>query len=709
MSSPTIPLTGAQKNALQAIADDPHLSPDFAKMGEVNPNLRVFVVNFDGTWNDKDDVPPGESSTIVAKLYEDSAAFNSPTFESHYVSGVGTRTSKMKSLWEGATGAGCKDRAEAMHDLLKATADRWRQENPNVEIHVHTTGFSRGAASSLHFLNLVDEFGACSRTADAYQRQAIDACSIGPGKVKSSAMLFDVVATGQEKVLKLTVPPTTQSVLHLTAGGEERRHFKLVSLGDDRYDKMGKRIEGANNAEWSQAKNVGMPPVRGPMRYPCNEDGSFFYQRIRQIDLPGARHSDVGGAYDKSDGIYDKNDSAYKIKGGIAGLPLYLARAFQSTLGIPGKRPVRPSFWDIQHGNAHDSRDAIESTRQLFQELGGKTFSRDTVKREQAKKQPRHWGGDTLRSVTLTLRDHAGKVFATKTTQSVVPHPNDRPLPSDQNMGMPNWLSMDPMRVQKTTSRMLGSGRVSGQSSREFVVDEDARTIHYQGIRIDDVGSMDSLVAPIMDKTQNHWLEVSVTREKIYCQAQNGNQIAKPGKKKAAQFDFGDDPWCFQILEAIQILNERTHANPSDPRQFTPIDQTMANSLIGRALQGSAAHALKAEGADAVTFKVVKSRGSSDLLRVTGTFEFEGKTETYPFKGIAQTQEDLNRRTRIGWLVSGIEEVANMLNDAGHNFTGQSMKIDKEKSQAEIVPLYQDAMLGGEEPAQKPRRMQPGR
>lgn len=713
MSSKTIPLTGSQINTLQSLADDPHTSPDFAKMGEVNPNLRVFVVNFDGTWNDRVKVPAGESATLVAKLYEETAAFNSATFESHYVNGVGTRTSKMRSLWEGATGDGCKARAEAMHDLLQETAKRWLEENPDAQIHVHTTGFSRGAASSLHFLNLVDEFGALSRSSDPDFLEAMAPTGIGPKQVKSSAMLFDVVATGQEDVLKLTVPTTTQSLLHLAAGSDERNHFKLVSLGDHRYDKVGKRIEGANNCEWAQAKNVSLPPERGPVNRAVNEDGSFFYQRIRQIELPGARHSDVGGSYSF---------------GGIAGLPMYLARSFQSTLGMPGRTPIRPTFSHIQHASANDSRDALELSRQKFQSLGGQKFSRELVNRAQADQQTRLWGGDTLRSVTMTLRDEHGKVFAMKTSQSVVPHEEGKALPSDQKMGRPDWLVIDPNRVQKLNSRMLGGGKTIGTSTGDFEVDNDARTIHFKGVRIDDVGSQDSVVAPIMDGTKKHWLEVSVSSEKLYCPLQDGQQIDRQVKLPAPQFKYGGDPWSFPVVEAIRILNERTHANPADPRQFTPIDSVLASSLIGRSLESSAWVALDEHKVDAVSFKVAKQRGNGDKLRVSAIFEKDGVIEEYPFKGPAEATAGMDRHASTAWLardveevvnlhrrvsiaslVSGVEEVVNLLKDAGHDYTGQSFKMDKNRAPYESAPLYVEAMLGGEESARKPKRMQPGR
>lgn len=656
MSAPRIPLAGSHKNILQTLVTAPHLSPDFARQGEANPALRVFVANFDGTWNDCNKIPKGESPTIVAQLHQESAAFNNAIFESHYVHGVGSRTGKFRALWEGTKGSGCKERSEVMHELLMAAATRWKEENPNAQIHVHVTGFSRGAASGLHFMNLVNDFGACTRTLNEREQKIGLARGVGPGQVHSSAVLLDIVATGQEKILTLTVPPTAQSVLHLTAGGEERRHFKLVSLGDERYDAHGQRIEGANNVEWAQARNVGMPPPSGFSPFPVNEDGSVFYQRIRQIEIPGARHSDVGGGYDN---------------GGLAGMPKYLARSFQYTLGIPGATPSRPTFASIQQCKAHDSRDKIEFSLQALEDMArGKL--RKVGKRLQIKRKERHWDGDTLDTVTLTLRAADGNIFATKTRKRVTPLSAGETAPTDQSLGHGEALVYNPM----------GLGNVVEDKSQHLTLDPETMAIHHRGARIDDSDSRDSLVGQMSRNSQPLWLEVSVAREKIYCELQDGRQL--PGVRPV-HFDFGSDPWSYRVRDAIQLLNERTHANPANGQIFTPIDESLANTLIGQALQSSSAHALELPDIDAITFELGEPEGPNHDVPVRALIEHKGQSTAYPFKGPAFTPEEVARRRLVTCLAEGVEQVTNMLADAGHHFCGQCFRMIKGDS---LIPDF---------------------
>ncbi|MDR3088648.1 MAG: hypothetical protein LBU39_02390, partial [Desulfobulbaceae bacterium] len=58
---------------------------------------------------------------------------------------------------EQITGDGSKDRAEYAYTQLVAQVQAWQQENPGVEVHVSTVGFSRGTATQRQFANLVAE------------------------------------------------------------------------------------------------------------------------------------------------------------------------------------------------------------------------------------------------------------------------------------------------------------------------------------------------------------------------------------------------------------------------------------------------------------------------------------------------------------------------------------------------------------------------
>lgn len=312
----TFPLTGEQKNEIHRLVDSPVFGAPLADV-KANRHLRVFAVNFDGTENDREAVEAGYQATLVSDSYEKLRDTDEPRIVSHYIHGVATRTNAIRRTIEAATGRGCKLRAEMAHAALAEQAKKWIAEDPEAEIHVHVVGFSRGAATALHFMNMVDRYGAI----DKNLRGPFAHENLTAGKVLTSAVLYDTVATGQYSTLDLTVPKTAMSVLHLVAGGEERILFPVQNIAD------------TSNAE--VCAFVQRDPLTGK-----SSDEMLHFKRIHEVVIPGARHSDVGGSY---------------IGGNLREVSAFLANAFQQSLGLPVE-PVKPTFKSIQEAEFHDSR-----------------------------------------------------------------------------------------------------------------------------------------------------------------------------------------------------------------------------------------------------------------------------------------------------------------------------------------------------------------
>lgn len=178
----------------------------------------VFIAVFDGTWNDRKDLDG--PLTVPARLsYElEELAKTEELMVVKYYNGVGTRVSPYKALLHGITGEGTIDRAElALKDFREAV--QIFDEKPNV----YTIGFSRGAASARHFLNLVDPMLSIP---SEFRDLKLD-------RSRSFALLFDTVATGQLKNLNLDIPLTTASTLHLVATEEKRISFPYVTVLND--------------------------------------------------------------------------------------------------------------------------------------------------------------------------------------------------------------------------------------------------------------------------------------------------------------------------------------------------------------------------------------------------------------------------------------------------------------------------------------------
>lgn len=673
-----IPLSGPQKNKLQGLVNDPPYAPNFAQTGEINPNMKVFIANFDGTWNDKDKVPKGESKTIVGLLYEESKRQESPDVESHYLHGVGTRTrTKARVLYEGVTGSGCEDRAERMHNQLVETAARWKAENPSVEIHVHAVGFSRGAATALHFLNLVDERGAMP-----FNKVVND--GLAPGQVKSSAVLLDVVATGQENTLNLTVPPTAQSVLHLTAGGEERRHFKVTTLGDRRYDSKGNPTNLLDNPEWAEAKGVSAPPYvhEGPLSV-FNPEGNFIYQRIQQISLNGTRHSDVGGGY---------------IENGIAGVPMFLVSGFQKSLGLPGAEPVLPSTKEIQKAMAHDSRDKIELTRQNLESLFGKKFDHGKVERRIAKEQERPWNGDILRSVRICILTDDGYQVKDKQFRMVVPHKEGDEKQTLKELAANQILTYDP------SIRLKSPGAHPFQSTQKgaFVLEGGTKqNLLFKGVRIDDSTHDDSLFTEFMKDAQKKKLQmvVMVDDERLFCPLQKCSQDIWAGATLVMPKQ--KDPWPQGIRNAIAVLNDRTHFEPSRKNPIKRLTNMEAKNLLASAMEDASIELGKEFPQVAkVRFKVDKDGSSTEKNTVTVAAYGEGSSSLMSNKKRAEGSTEGSMRHRLMEMAEGIDCVVKMLKKSGYNMDGYEVKMTTEN---EIKSEIKNEFIELENDAQEPK------
>ena len=154
-----------------------------------NDNHRLFFYSFDGTGNDRE--VPGEIFTNPA-IIETLVPINNNDIYSNHEPGVATRNESLIDYYtEAITGEGSEERENLAYDRLVDEVHNWYAENPDIEVHVSTAGFSRGTGSQRHFANLVDEYGIPSPDGEGFL--------IEPGGVHQDVMLvYDSVVTGQE-------------------------------------------------------------------------------------------------------------------------------------------------------------------------------------------------------------------------------------------------------------------------------------------------------------------------------------------------------------------------------------------------------------------------------------------------------------------------------------------------------------------------------
>ncbi|MFA0263832.1 DUF2235 domain-containing protein [Vibrio cyclitrophicus] len=248
---------------------------------------KVYFVVFDGTWNDRET----GNQTVPANLSKDLELFatDNPFVSVKYYSGVGTRTSTANKYIDGFFGRGTKENAElAFHEL-----NQFITSEKGAAPHVYAIGFSRGAASARHFLNLVN---------DQYKNQNTESTKLLFAYPRLYALLFDTVATGQHNNLRLETPEELTSILHFVATSEERSAFPIVRI------------------------NKPLNPLHETMH------------RFVEIDLPGV-HSDIGGGYEDS----------------LEKLSYYLSVAWLHSQGIDIKAEKK-NFVELLNFGRNDSR-----------------------------------------------------------------------------------------------------------------------------------------------------------------------------------------------------------------------------------------------------------------------------------------------------------------------------------------------------------------
>lgn len=281
--------------------------PPYAAAETGQGTRSLFVAVFDGTWNDRDDAT--EPLTVPGQLSRDLEAsqLTEKNIRTYYYEGVGTRVWFGQRWFEGAFGYGTAGRADrAMADLKHFLAEH--RDDPAFHPYIYVIGFSRGAASARHFLNLAAAL---------------------PEPVHSSAILFDTVAQSSLESLNLGFPETTDSVLHLIAGRENRLSFPVVpATGKSAVQAM------PGFAEWTS---------------------------IFEFVVPGA-HSDIGGGY--AEGLQNITLHITRLwlrkQGLVVDLPAFDEQAFLNVGRHNSDWPLTPLARSIKLAFTDGKRSEIQ-------------------------------------------------------------------------------------------------------------------------------------------------------------------------------------------------------------------------------------------------------------------------------------------------------------------------------------------------------------
>jgi hypothetical protein len=258
---------------------------------KINPNNKkiiYYVAAFDGTDNDKENIKRGSNQTIVAHLFD--LLHDVYGYDGNYYSGPGTHGGIDNGRLDAAKCFSCVETAERALNELSAYLENDVQQRQDLEIRVLTLGFSRGAAIARHFMNQVS---------DKFQTSlVVDKENLRGTLVRTSAILYDTVATGAIDQLNLGISPSTDFSLHFIANDEARRLFPVVRDVDVNF--------------------VSIPRDASFLSFhTCKSPRISTSNRMVQMALPGA-HSDIGASYESGLGAY------YRLFGEIALLKMGL-------------------------------------------------------------------------------------------------------------------------------------------------------------------------------------------------------------------------------------------------------------------------------------------------------------------------------------------------------------------------------------------------
>lgn len=180
----------------------------------------VYFAAFDGTNNDKDNVPRGELCTNVAQLWQQyearrAAAPAGTSFGGGYYKGPGTPGTLSQSSWlpERVTEQVIAAAEDAYHDFCSQAVAAGAGQN----VAVALTSFSRGGASAAIFSQMIFERGLLNPDT----RQQLVPAKMVP---VVGGVIFDPVMSGVNKIL--AYPPNVRNLVDLRALNEYRYFFK---------------------------------------------------------------------------------------------------------------------------------------------------------------------------------------------------------------------------------------------------------------------------------------------------------------------------------------------------------------------------------------------------------------------------------------------------------------------------------------------------
>lgn len=221
--------------------------PSPTLLARSRPEARMFFANFDGSGQDMHRA--GAIATNIGALHADLVQLRrrgDAQIATEYLAGPGTQANPLVSGADNLFGFTADERVEQMYKRLARQSQAWLDENPDADITLAATGYSRGAISAVMLTRLVDRYGILDPEGLRFGRDANGDLTVRsdrpplvpPRQTAQALYLLDPVSTGIDRDFDLRPPPSVITGVSFWARDERRGAFPHravidLGLGDD--------------------------------------------------------------------------------------------------------------------------------------------------------------------------------------------------------------------------------------------------------------------------------------------------------------------------------------------------------------------------------------------------------------------------------------------------------------------------------------------
>lgn len=285
--------------------------PILQRQGDAHDYL--FFAFLDGTGQDLNNPKLGPETNVGLLFKQVLARSNEPDshIDAHYSRGIGTQPRAMGRALDGMLAHSWDDGIKEAYAALARRASGWVRSDPDAEIRVVGTGYSRGAVQTAGLLRLIDRYGIADPSDLEFGQDNTGNISVisaspplvAPGNVAQAALLFDPVATNMPRNFDARLPPSVISRVSIMAAHERRELFPHQTINEPGMTPDGRAITvaapGGHSNVGGGNRDAGLEILTGNAAIDylnTLRDEPLFEKRPVPEDLAAMMLSQAGGA-----------------------------------------------------------------------------------------------------------------------------------------------------------------------------------------------------------------------------------------------------------------------------------------------------------------------------------------------------------------------------------------------------------------------------